>query len=126
MARLKTATRKISNRGKSSPIGTSPSRKNGQPVPWESQAERDAHTEAEYDKRVLRYTPQPVTLPVWVSGVKRSYTPDLEVQLQTGEVIYREVKSCREDLDDAAATKLAAVDRDLRARRSRLELTFRR
>lgn len=92
MAILKTASRKISNRGLRRVIGITPSRKNRCVVHWESLAERDYHTTLEFDKTVAQYLPQPEKIDYWLNGVRHTFTPDVRVTSTTGEVSFHEVK----------------------------------
>lgn len=92
MAKLKTATRVISNAGVHRVIGHSPSQKNRFPVVWESLIERDYFLLLEHDPRVVRYTPQPETIQITLDSRWKSYTPDVLVFYADGTLCRVEVK----------------------------------
>jgi hypothetical protein len=92
VAKLKTATRVISNAGMHRVIGHSPSQKNRFPVVWESLIERDYFLLLEHDPRVVRYIPQPETIQITVDPRWESYTPDVLVFYANGTLCRVEVK----------------------------------
>jgi len=60
-------------------------------VHWESQLERDRFYLLEADPAVLEFYEQPRTYELYVEGVLRRYTPDIEVRY-ANEVVIEEVK----------------------------------
>jgi len=113
MATLKTATRTIRNAGIRRVIGQFFSHKNGRSVVWESLLERDAFYAAEFEKRVVRYVPQPRRFTYFLDGRTAVYTPDMEVILHDGSVVYREVKPDSKVDDPESESKWRAIERAL-------------
>lgn len=72
--------------------GKFPSRKNGRMVHHEGLLERDAFYLLEAIPAVVAYREQPITLHYPDGERLRRYTPDLELTLQDGEMIYVEIK----------------------------------
>jgi hypothetical protein len=71
--------RKIKNTGSRKNTGYFPSEKNERSIAYESLLERDYLYLLEFDKDVISYTEQPLTLEYNVLSRKRTYTPDLKV-----------------------------------------------
>jgi hypothetical protein len=71
--------RKITNNFGKKNTGFFPSKKNGRSIAYESLLERDYMYLLEYDKEVISFTEQPVTLEYNYLDRKRTYTPDLKV-----------------------------------------------
>lgn len=72
--------RKFTNRGSTTKvIGKFPSLKNGKPVWWESQLERDFLYLLEIDDDVVSYYEQPLRIPYRLNGKQHFYTPDFLV-----------------------------------------------
>jgi len=92
MAKLKTATRQLSNAGVRKMVGVLPSRKNALGVAWESLIERDYFYDCEFSPAVLRYECQPETVTLWIDGKSVTYTPDARVLHHDDSVLYAEVK----------------------------------
>jgi hypothetical protein len=81
------SVRRVSNRG-GNIIGSFPSLKNGQPVPYESTIERDLLYFLEYDRTVRRYTMQPFVIAgVDAAGKPHTYTPDALVERIKGRTL---------------------------------------
>lgn len=73
-------------------IGSFPSLKRGQPVPYESTIERDLLFFLEYDPTVLLYEMQPLTITITdEDGTTHRYTPDVQIIRTTG----RELVECK-------------------------------
>jgi len=70
---FETPVRKISNRGVRKVIGHFASLKNGGPVPWESQLERDNLYLTEFDKDVIEYRTQTVRIYYRMKNTKSSF-----------------------------------------------------
>lgn len=113
MAKLKTATRTIRNAGIRRVVGEFYSHKNGRSVVWESLLERDALYDAEFDKEVVGYIPQPCQFTYFLDGRTAVYTPDMEVTLRDGSVAYREVKPDSKVDAPEAQSKWNAIERVL-------------
>lgn len=92
MAKLKTATRTISNAGVRRVVGLLASRKNKLAIAWESLNERDYFYDCEFSRRVLRYACQPETVTLWIDGKSVTYTFDARVWRDDGSVLNAEVK----------------------------------
>lgn len=73
-------------------VGYFPSTKNHRQVAWESQLEQKACHLFEFSTAISSYREQPRTIYFESQGVFRRYTPDFELTLNTGEVIYIEIK----------------------------------
>jgi hypothetical protein len=95
--------------------GKTPSYKNDQMVRYEGALERDAITLFEASHNVLRYREQPTTI-FYPDGARlRRYTPDFELELDTGELLYIEVKHTN-SLDCAKVShKLSCITKHFRA-----------
>lgn len=79
--------RRVSNRG-GNIIGSFPSLKNGQPVPYESTIERDLLYFLEYDPAVRHYAMQPLVIKgTDAEGMPHTYTPDVLVERTNGRIL---------------------------------------
>lgn len=72
--------RKITNTGTRKNTGFFPSKKNERPIAFESLLERDYIYLLEFDKDVISYNEQPLTITYCVSNRNYRYTPDFFVQ----------------------------------------------
>jgi hypothetical protein len=69
-------------------IGSFPSIKLGCSVPYESTIERDLLFFLEYDRSVLRYEMQPMTITTTdINGKQQRYTPDVQVVRTSGKAL---------------------------------------
>ncbi|AMK76918.1 MULTISPECIES: TnsA endonuclease N-terminal domain-containing protein [Methylomonas] len=75
--------------------GKFPSRKNGRMVHHEGLLELEAIYLFETSPNIVRYREQPVTIHYPDDARLRRYTPDFELVLATGEIIFIEVKPTR-------------------------------
>lgn len=131
MARIKTKTRTLHNRGHRRLIGQFPSRKNRAFSQYESLNERDAHLLLECQPEVVSYEAQPETVRLLMPGSDKPsrYTPDILVHFADGTSTFLEVKSFKvaqdpewQPLFEAAAAYFATrgqgyrvvTDRDIR------------
>jgi hypothetical protein len=72
--------------------GKFPSRKNGRMVHHEGLLELEAIYLFEASSRIVRFREQPVTINYPDGAKLRRYTPDFELELITGKIVYIEVK----------------------------------
>jgi len=72
--------RKITNTGTRKNTGFFPSKKNGRPIAFESLLERDYIYLLEFDKDVISYSEQPITIAYNIANRSYKYTPDFFVQ----------------------------------------------
>ncbi|WP_445367466.1 TnsA endonuclease N-terminal domain-containing protein [Methylomonas sp. BW4-1] len=100
--------------------GKFPSRKNGRMVHHEGLLELEAIYLFETSPNIVRYREQPVTIHYPDEARLRRYTPDFELVLTTGEIIFIEVKPTRSLQHDDVQHKLDRVAEYLR----RSETTF--
>lgn len=75
-----TPARKITNTGNKKNTGFFPSLKNKRPIAFESLLERDYIYLLEFDKDVISYNEQPITITYCVANRNYKYTPDFFVQ----------------------------------------------
>jgi len=73
-------------------VGYYPSTKNNRSVAWESQLEEKACNYFEFSTVIASYREQPVSIFFQSQGKLHRYTPDFELVLKTGEVLYVEIK----------------------------------
>lgn len=73
-------------------VGFYPSTKNNRLIAWESQLEQKACALFEFSPDVVSYREQPISVYFESGGKIRRYTPDFELQLQHGHLVYLEVK----------------------------------
>ena len=69
-----------------------PSFKNSRVIVCESKLEAEFCQLLEFDPQVISYTPQPITISIWVNGVLTDYTPDFNVNYILKPDSYFEVK----------------------------------
>lgn len=91
-------------------VGFLPSVKNNRQVAWESQLEKKACLLFEFSPIVVSYREQPVTISFPSGGCIRKYTPDFELKLNTGQLIYVEVKPVNKLSDHNLMDKLRDID----------------
>lgn len=115
MARIKTATRPVSNAGRLRVLIAVASRKAIGEMPAESQVEYDGLIELLSDPDIVTAQVQPKTLEVDIDGVKRSYTPDVRFVRRDGRIGYREFKLDKEKVDADLLAKLTAARVELEA-----------
>lgn len=72
--------------------GQFPSFKMSRMIAWESQLERRACYLFEFSRGVKSFREQPITFRVPFSDRVKRYTPDFELILGTGEIVYVEIK----------------------------------
>lgn len=84
--------RKISNKGGKKKTGLFPSEKTMSMVDWESPLENDYMFLLEFDRTVVSFEAQPMTITYKFNGRTRRYTPDLKVQKKNDEIQIIEVK----------------------------------
>lgn len=94
--------------------GKFPSRKNGRMVHHEGLLELDAIYLFEASPRIVRYREQPPTICYPDGHRLRRYTPDFELVLQTGELIWVEVKPTRSLQSEEVRHKLDCVAAHMR------------
>lgn len=92
MARYKTATRTVSNAGVHRVVGLFPSRKCAEPAACDSLLERDYFLLLDHDPGVVRFIPQPETIPLSGDPRWKRYTPDALVFFEDSLVRRVEVK----------------------------------
>lgn len=91
-------------------VGFLPSVKNKRQVAWESQLEKKACLLFEFSPIVTSYREQPITISFPSGECIRKYTPDFELQLNTGQRIYVEVKPASKLADDELRAKFRDID----------------
>lgn len=100
--------------------GKFPSRKNGRMVHHEGLLELEAIYLFETSPRIVRYREQPITINYPDGAKLRRYTPDFELELNTGEIVLIEVKPTRSLQNEEVRHKLDRVAEHMR----RSEITF--
>lgn len=113
MARVKTATRTISNAGRLRTLVVVASPKAQGILATESLAEYTCLKLALFDPDVVSIRVQPMTVQVAVDGEPRAYTPDAEYIHADGHIGLREFKWARDSLDEEDIKKLSAASRQL-------------
>ena len=73
-------------------VGYFPSVKNNRSIAWESQLEQKACYVFEFSPEIIKYREQPLSIYYRLNGELLRYTPDFELTLLSGELIYVEVK----------------------------------
>ena len=92
-----------------------PSKKNGRMIHAESPLERDAVFFFEASHHVLRYREQPTTI-YYPDGARlRRHTPDFELVMDTGEILYIEIKHSNSLTHEKVRHKLSCIERHFRA-----------
>ena len=92
--------------------GKVPSRKLGRMVAGESLIECDAILLLEFSPGVLTYQEQPTLIQYADGETIRTYYPDFEAVLKSGEVIHLEIKAAAELAKPATQTKYRAIAAD--------------
>lgn len=116
MARIRTATRALSNAGRLRLLVAIASRKAVGEMPAESLVEYDGLTELLADPDIVSAQVQPETIQLYMDGVQRSYTPDVRFVRRDGRIGYREFKLSKLDLDEESRKKLAAARASYKSR----------
>lgn len=109
MARIKTATRTVTNAGRLRVLVAIASKKAVGELPAESLVEYDGILELLWDPDVLSVEAQPETFTLYVDGIRKKYTPDVRFVRRDGRIGYREFKLSKEDLDDETRAELEAA-----------------
>lgn len=115
MAKIKTATRTLSNAGHLRVLVAVASPKAIGEMPAESLVEYDGLTELLADPDVVSAQVQPETFELYVDGVWRKYTPDVRFVRRDGRIGFREFKHSKQDLDEELKVKLDAARSALEA-----------
>lgn len=89
--------------------GKFPSRKNGRMVHHEGLLELDAIYLFETSPQIIHYREQPETIRYPDEARLRRYTPDFELTLATGELVFIEVKPVRSLENEEVRHKLACI-----------------
>lgn len=92
--------------------GKIPSRKLGRMVAGESLTECDAILLLEFSPGVLTYQEQPALIQYADGETIRTYYPDFEVVLRSGEVMHLEIKAAKELAKPATQEKYRAIAAD--------------
>ncbi len=92
-------------------VGYYPSVKNNRQIAWESQLEKKACNLFEYSSVVKRYREQPRTVYVPNQGEVRRYTPDFELTLTSGELVYVEIKPVKKLNNQKLKERLQDISR---------------
>lgn len=116
MARIKTATRALSNAGRLRLLVAIASRKAVGEMPAESLVEYDGLVELLADPDIVSAQVQPETIELYIGGVQRSYTPDVRFVRRDGRIGFREFKLSKCELDDDSRAKLDAARASYEAR----------
>lgn len=116
MAKIRTATRALSNAGHLRLLVAIASRKAVGEMPAESLVEYDGLTELLADPDIVSAQVQPETIQLHIGGVQRSYTPDVRFIRRDGRIGYREFKLSKLELDEDSAGKLDAARASYEAR----------
>ena len=90
-------------------VGRFPSVKNGQMIAWESQLEQKACHVFEFSSVVVSYREQPITIFYEYRDGLNRYTPDFELTLTSGELVYVEVKPAEKLKNIELKNKLQAI-----------------
>lgn len=110
MARVKTATRAITNGGGLCRTLVLPATaKAVGELPTESLVEYDGLLEMIYDPDIVSVQVQPEVVALTVGTVNRAYTPDVKFVRRDGRIGYREFKQSLKDLDADTLEKLNAA-----------------
>lgn len=109
MAKIRTATRALSNAGPLRLLVAIASRKAVGEMPAESLVEYDGLTELLADPDIVSAQVQPETIQLHIGGVQRSYTPDVRFIRRDGRIGYREFKLSKLELDEESTAKLDAA-----------------
>src|SRR6187431_3715186 len=73
-------------------VGYFPSVKNNRSIAWESQLEQKACYVFEFSREITKYQEQPLNIYYRLNGEFLRYTPDFELTLVSGELVYVEIK----------------------------------
>ncbi|WP_332747653.1 hypothetical protein [Hydrogenophaga sp.] len=115
MAKIKTATRTLSNAGRLRLLVAVASPKAIGEMPAESLVEYDGLIELLADPDIVSAQVQPETIKLYVNGLQRTYTPDVRFVRRDGRIGYREFKHSKHDLDEDLKVKLDAARAALEA-----------
>ncbi len=92
-------------------VGYFPSVKNNRSIAWESQLEQKACYVFEFSPEIIKYREQPLSIYYRLNGELLRYTPDFELTLLSGELIYVEVKPGAKLQTQELQEKLGAISR---------------
>lgn len=92
-------------------VGYFPSVKNNRSIAWESQLEQKACYVFEFSPEIIKYREQPLKIYYRLNGELLRYTPDFELTLLSGELIYVEVKPSAKLQTNELRVKLDAIKR---------------
>lgn len=111
MARVKTSTRVITNRGQRRDLGIVSTPKAIGQLPTESSSEFDGLRVLDFDKTVATIRVQPCKVTIEHRGGEGTfrYTPDVEYCRHDGRIGYQEYKWSLAELDDEARERLQAA-----------------
>lgn len=90
-------------------VGYFPSVKNNRSIAWESQLEQKACYVFEFSPEVLKYREQPLSIYYQCDTELLRYTPDFELTLVSGELVYVEIKPLAKLQDQEIQIKLKAI-----------------
>lgn len=90
-------------------VGYFPSVKNNRSIAWESQLEQKACYVFEFSPEIIKYREQPLSIYYRLNGELLRYTPDFELTLLSGELIYVEVKPGAKLQTQELQEKLGAI-----------------
>lgn len=90
-------------------VGYFPSVKNNRSIAWGSQLEQKACYVFEFSPEIIRYKEQPLTIYYRLNGELLRYTPDFELTLLSGELIYVEIKPAAKLQNPFLQKKLNAI-----------------
>lgn len=111
MAKIRTATRTISNSGQRRTLVSISTEKAVGFMPTESLVEYDGLIELIADKDVVSIQVQPETFSIEVDGDFVQYTPDVKFQRRNGRLGFREFKDSTAASDPEVRRKLNAFER---------------
>lgn len=107
MAKLKTASRSVSNAGQLYNVGLIPLRQGR--CAYEAGVERDGLYDLGYRRDIVSVISQPETITLWIDGVLHKYTPDVLYANADGEIGITEFKHVTFETDEAYQAKLDAA-----------------
>ena len=90
-------------------VGYFPSVKNNRSIAWESQLEQKACYVFEFSSEVASYREQPVSVYYQHDGTFKRYTPDFELVLTSGELLYVEIKPVNKLENEELKSQLKSI-----------------
>jgi hypothetical protein len=105
-----TRAREPVQRTKGRVVGYYPSTKSNRQIAWESQLEQKACNLFEFSPVVASYREQPITISFPSEGKLLKYTPDFELTIPNGNLVYVEIKPASKLLDLGLKTRLIDID----------------